>query len=159
MNKELDYVSKVLLFNEIASPSTEYDTRKLCLYISLISEEYGEALDAIGMKNTRLYEVVEQYRKAFKESMFDELVAEAMKSKEKQIELLDALCDINVVTIGAAVALNSDISGALNSVADNNLSKFELIDGKYVVLRDDHGKVKKPVNFQSVKLDEFIKEI
>lgn len=156
MNKDLSYIDKVLLFNTIASPSTEYDNRKLCLYVSLLTEEYGEMIEAIGMKDTKLYEVVEHYRKAFKEAIYDDLVAETMQSKDKRIELLDALCDINVVSVGAGVALGSDIHGALHSVANNNLEKFEIVNDEYVVLRDEHGKIKKPASFQSVKLDSFV---
>lgn len=155
----MEFVESVKLFNEISGTKEEYNIRKVGLYTSLVLEEVGEMIEAIGMKESQLFSILDHYRKAFKEAMYDELIESTMKDVDKRIEYLDSCADIAVVAIGSGIAIGSDISGALSAVAENNLSKFPIVDGKHTVLYDTNGKVMKPSNFQSVKLDEFIKGI
>lgn len=155
----MEFVKSVKLFNEISGTIEEYNTRKVGLYTALVLEEVGEMIESIGMKDTKLHYILEYYQKAFKEAMYDDIIESTMQDKNKRIEFLDASADIAIVAIGAGIAIGADISGALSAVAENNLSKFPILDGKHTVLYDTNGKVMKPLNFQSVTLDEFIKEI
>lgn len=64
-------------------------------------------------------------------------------------ELLDALCDQIVTTVGVAHMLDMDILTALARVNDSNWSKF--VDGKPVF--DENGKIKKGPSYQKPNLD------
>jgi predicted HAD superfamily Cof-like phosphohydrolase len=84
---------------------------------------------------------------------YDELrVALANKN---QLETLDALVDILVVTIGAIHSMGSDAEGAWREVMANNLSKIDRATG-YVKRRAD-GKVLKPDTWKPPELQKFLK--
>jgi predicted HAD superfamily Cof-like phosphohydrolase len=159
MNNELDVIEKIKLFNKIAGSKNEFDIRKINLYTSLVLEEVFEMIEALTYRDSQLQDlkiVLEKYRKQFKEGTHDVLVADVLTKKEKRIELLDAVCDVIVVSAGLGIALGADIQGALHQVSDNNLQKFPIVDGKYTVLRDEHGKIRKPEGFKSVELNAFV---
>jgi predicted HAD superfamily Cof-like phosphohydrolase len=153
----MDFVEKVKLFNEIAGTKNQYDTRKVALYLGLILEEVGEAIEAIGMDKTELFETLNSHATQFKSGDYDLLVESKLTiNKENRVELLDAFVDIAVVSIGGSYSLGADVQGACQAVADNNLEKFPLINGVRTVLRDENGKVMKPEGYTSVKLDGFV---
>jgi predicted HAD superfamily Cof-like phosphohydrolase len=84
---------------------------------------------------------------------YDELrVALANKN---QLETLDALVDILVVTIGAIHSMGSDAEGAWREVMANNLSKIDRATG-YIKRRAD-GKILKPDTWQPPELQKFLK--
>jgi predicted HAD superfamily Cof-like phosphohydrolase len=84
---------------------------------------------------------------------YDELrVALANKN---QLETLDALVDILVVTIGAIHSMGSDAEGAWREVMANNLSKIDRATG-YVKRRAD-GKILKPDTWVPPDLAPFLK--
>jgi predicted HAD superfamily Cof-like phosphohydrolase len=84
---------------------------------------------------------------------YDELrVALANKN---QLETLDALVDILVVTIGAIHSMGSDAEGAWREVMANNLSKIDRATG-YVKRRAD-GKILKPDTWAPPELQKFLK--
>lgn len=151
----MDFVQKVKLFNEIAGTKEEFDSRKIGLYIGLIAEEFGELIQSLNHSDwldTVMY--FDELSEGFKSGRFDEYIeAEAFN----KVEALDACVDICVVSLGGGIAVGADIEGACNAVADNNLTKFPLVDGVHTVLRDDNGKVKKPEGYSSVQLNEFIR--
>jgi predicted HAD superfamily Cof-like phosphohydrolase len=68
-------------------------------------------------------------------------------------EVLDALTDILVVTIGAAHSMGADIEGAWKEVMMTNFAKIG-DDGK--VRKREDGKVLKPVGWVSPELKQFI---
>lgn len=159
MNEELSAIEKIKLFNKIAGTKDTYDIRKICLYLSLLTEEYLEVIEAVTTNAGQFKDLkvtLEAYRTLFKNGTFDELVDLTLTSKEKRVELLDGICDVIVVSTGLGIALGSDIDGALHQVCNNNLEKFPIVDGEYTVLRDEHGKIKKPTGFTSVELDDFV---
>ena len=154
-----DAIEKIKLFNKIAGSKNEFDIPKINLYTSLVLEEILELIDAITLSDVELEtlkEVLEKFRKSFKEGAHTEIVAKALESKDKRVELLDAVCDVIVVSAGLGIALGADVQGALHQVCDNNLEKFPIVNGEYTVLRDEHGKIKKPIGFKSVELNEFV---
>lgn len=78
---------------------------------------------------------------------------EAMNNND-QVETLDALIDILVVTVGAIHSMGADGEGAWREVMRSNLSKIEPITGK--VRKREDGKVLKPNFWQAPQLGQFL---
>jgi predicted HAD superfamily Cof-like phosphohydrolase len=72
-----------------------------------------------------------------------------------QVETLDALIDIVVVTIGALHSMGADVEGAWKEVMSTNFAKIDHETGK--VRKREDGKVLKPVGWKSPELAQFIK--
>jgi len=70
-------------------------------------------------------------------------------------EVVDALTDILVVTIGAAHSMGCDIEGAWKEVMKTNFAKIGE-DGK--VRKREDGKVLKPVGWVPPNLEPFVKK-
>ena len=70
-----------------------------------------------------------------------------------RIEILDALTDILVVTIGAVHSLGADGEGAWNEVMRTNFAKIDPVTGK--VRKREDGKVLKPEGWQPPDLKPF----
>jgi predicted HAD superfamily Cof-like phosphohydrolase len=79
-------------------------------------------------------------------------LAEAIKAHD-QVETLDALIDILVVTIGAIHSMGSDAEGAWKEVMSTNFAKIGE-DGK--VRKREDGKVLKPVGWVPPDLKPFV---
>ena len=79
-------------------------------------------------------------------------LAEAIKAHD-QVETLDALIDILVVTIGAIHSMGSDAEGAWREVMATNFAKIGE-DGK--VRKREDGKVLKPVGWVPPDLKPFV---
>jgi predicted HAD superfamily Cof-like phosphohydrolase len=90
------------------------------------------------------------YVNLFKEE--SEELAEAIAAHD-QVETLDALIDILVVTIGAIHSMGSDAEGAWKEVMSTNFAKIGE-DGK--VRKREDGKVLKPVGWVPPNLTKFI---
>lgn len=73
-----------------------------------------------------------------------------------QVEVLDALVDILVVTIGAIHSMGADAEGAWKEVMHTNFAKIDKGTGK--VRKREDGKVLKPVGWQGPKLEPFLKK-
>lgn len=151
---ERDFIQKVKEFNEIAGTFEEFDEKKISLYTALILEEVGELIESFGsVKLKPLSDLLAGYSTAFKQGLYNEVI-----SGVDRVEYLDASVDIAVVSVGAGISIGSDIEGACHHVADNNLTKFPIIDGVRTVLKDPvSGKVKKPDNYVGPNLEPFIK--
>ena len=105
------------------------------MYLKLIKEEYNELLEAQGL-NQNLDRI-------------DYLPVD-------EIETLDALIDILVVTIGAIHSMGSDAEGAWKEVMSTNFAKIDKETGK--VRKREDGKVLKPVGWVAPNLESFIKK-
>ena len=79
-------------------------------------------------------------------------LAEAIKAHD-QVETLDALIDILVVTIGAIHSMGSDAEGAWKEVMSTNFAKIGE-DGK--VRKREDGKVLKPQGWVPPDLKPFV---
>jgi predicted HAD superfamily Cof-like phosphohydrolase len=79
-------------------------------------------------------------------------LADAIRAHD-QVETLDALIDILVVTIGAIHSLGSDAEGAWKEVMSTNFAKIGE-DGK--VRKREDGKVLKPVGWIAPDLKPFV---
>ena len=84
----------------------------------------------------------------------DEL-AEAIAAHD-QVETLDALIDILVVTIGAIHSAGFDAEGAWKEVMMTNFAKVDSETG--MVRKREDGKVLKPVGWKAPELAPFIKK-
>lgn len=73
---------------------------------------------------------------------------------DDNIEVLDALMDILVVTLGAANSIGADSEGAWNEVMRTNFAKVDPETGK--VRRRADGKVLKPPNWAPPDLKPYI---
>lgn len=72
-----------------------------------------------------------------------------------EVEQLDALIDILVVTIGAIRAAGWDSEGAWEEVMKTNFAKIDPNTGK--VRKREDGKVLKPEGWQAPQLEQFVK--
>ena len=83
-------------------------------------------------------------------------LADAIRAHD-QLETLDALVDILVVTIGAIQSMGSDAEGAWKEVMSTNFAKIDKETG--LVRKREDGKVLKPVGWVPPDLKPFVKEI
>lgn len=164
----MDFVEKVREFNQVAGTLEQLDARKVALYTALQLEELAEKIHAIAKAEKaagvepadglgKLLVALEYHSRRFKAGEFDALVSEAVKDDDLREEILDADVDVAVVSIGGAISIGADVQGACHEVADNNLTKFPIINGVRTVLKDENGKVKKPEGYQPVSLRKFLK--
>jgi len=79
-----------------------------------------------------------------------------LKDANDDIETLDALIDILVVTIGAIHSMGADGEGAWKEVMRSNFSKVDKETGK--VRKREDGKVLKPNFWQPPNLKPFMKK-
>jgi predicted HAD superfamily Cof-like phosphohydrolase len=73
-----------------------------------------------------------------------------------QVETLDALIDILVVTIGAIHSAGYDAEGAWKEVMNTNFAKIDKETGK--VRKREDGKVLKPLGWAAPELESFLKK-
>lgn len=71
-----------------------------------------------------------------------------------RVEILDALIDIIVVTVGAINSMGADGQGAWNEVMKTNFAKVDPITGK--VKKREDGKVLKPEGWKEPNLKSFV---
>ena len=81
---------------------------------------------------------------------------EELKFSHDNVEALDALIDILVVTIGAIHSMGADAEGAWKEVMRTNIAKIDPETGK--VRKREDGKVLKPDNWLPPNLKPFVKE-
>ena len=75
-------------------------------------------------------------------------------NNNNQVETLDALIDILVVTIGAIHSMGADGEGAWKEVMSTNFAKIDKLTGK--VRKREDGKVLKPTGWMPPQLDKFV---
>jgi len=94
--------------------------------------------------------------------MYCGLITEEMQelavalTNSDDVETLDALIDILVVTIGAIHSMGADAEGAWKEVMKTNFAKVDSETGK--VRKREDGKVLKPIGWQSPELAPFLKK-
>jgi predicted HAD superfamily Cof-like phosphohydrolase len=75
---------------------------------------------------------------------------------QDQVEIVDALTDILVVTIGALHSMGADAEGAWKEVMKTNFAKIDKETGK--VRKREDGKVLKPLGWEPPNLKPFVKK-
>jgi predicted HAD superfamily Cof-like phosphohydrolase len=91
------------------------------------------------------------YLKLIKEEYEELFVANNEDDRE---EMLDALIDILVVTIGAIHSMGADAEGAWKEVMRTNFAKIDRKTGK--VRKREDGKILKPLDWTAPDLKSFI---
>ena len=94
---------------------------------------------------------------AYQFHLYKNLIEEEFKELQEadnQLEQLDALIDILVVTIGAIHSAGFDAEGAWKEVMRTNFAKIDPITGK--VNKREDGKVLKPEGWQPPNLKSFL---
>ncbi len=89
------------------------------------------------------------------EEEYDVELKQAVDNNDN-VEILDALIDILVVTIGAINSIGADAEGAWNEVMRTNFAKIDPITGN--VRRREDGKVLKPDDWTPPNLKPFVGE-
>lgn len=91
-------------------------------------------------------------------SLIDEEVRELYDAitAQDEVETLDALVDILVVTIGALHSMGADAEGSWKEVMKTNFAKIDKKTGK--VRKREDGKVLKPVGWTAPDLKPFLKK-
>ena len=85
--------------------------------------------------------------------LIDEEMAE-LNPATTQVDQLDALIDILVVTIGAIHSMGADGEGAWKEVMRSNFDKIDARTGQ--VRKREDGKVLKPAGWEPPRLAEFV---
>ena len=91
-------------------------------------------------------------------NLINEEVAELKEAvnNNDQVETLDALIDILVVTVGAIHSMGADGDGAWKEVMKTNFAKIDKETGK--VRKREDGKVLKPLGWKAPELAPFLKK-
>jgi predicted HAD superfamily Cof-like phosphohydrolase len=91
-------------------------------------------------------------------SLIDEEVKELKEAINNcdSVEVLDALTDILVVTVGAIHSMGADAEGAWKEVMQTNFAKIDKETGK--VRKREDGKVLKPIGWVAPNLKEFLEK-
>ena len=114
----------------------------------LDQRRFMEACDqTVTGLNHQQYEL---YKNLIKEE-FDELT-----EANTQVDALDALIDILVVTIGAIHSMGADGEGAWNEVMRTNIAKIDAVTGK--VRKREDGKVLKPEGWTAPNLEPYVQK-
>jgi len=109
-------------------------------------------------------QICEQTTKDFNNSQFNlylSLIQEetgelaAAVAAQNNVDTLDALIDILVVTIGAIHSMGADAEGAWKEVMRTNFAKIDKVTGK--VRKREDGKVLKPTGWEPPNLEQFLK--
>ena len=103
----------------------------------------------VGVRNNDQYtmylDLIDEEFKELKQALAD----------NNDVECLDALIDILVVTIGAIQSAGFDGEGAWKEVMSTNFSKIDKLTGK--VRKREDGKVLKPLGWTAPKLAPYLK--
>ena len=114
-------------------------------------EKFMQACDqTVGQSNAEQFKL---YVKLMAEESQE--LAQAMQSTD-ELETLDALVDILVVTIGAIHSAGFDAEGAWKEVMRTNFAKIDSETGK--VRKREDGKVLKPLGWTPPNLAPFLKK-
>jgi len=114
-------------------------------------EKFMQACDqTVGQSNAEQFKL---YVKLMAEESQE--LAQAMQSTD-ELETLDALIDILVVTIGAIHSAGFDAEGAWKEVMRTNFAKIDSDTGK--VRKREDGKVLKPLGWTPPNLTPFLRK-
>ena len=140
-------LSDTLKWFELAVP--EPTLKSQMVQIGCHFEEVAEMMTELGNRYESLE--VDNLADCYKNMFTDSEHIEPL-SLEKDIELLDSLCDQIVTALGVGYMFGFNMKSALAEVVRSNFSKFE--NGKPVF--DNNGKIKKGANYTPPQLQEFV---
>ena len=112
-------------------------------------EKFMNACDqTTSALNTKQYNLYVDLIKEETQELADAIAA------NDQVEQLDALIDILVVTIGAIHSMGADAEGAWKEVMRTNFAKIDKETGK--VRKREDGKVLKPLGWTAPELAPYV---
>lgn len=145
--KNSNLISEILNWFKAAKP--EPTNKDKLVQIGCHYEEVAEMMVAvIGEKHMGSH-AVNNCANGFK-GVRDELVD--LMQPNNELELLDAICDQIVTSVGVGYMMGFDVEGALKEVIRSNNSK--MVDGKFIF--DENEKIAKPDSFSEPNLKPFL---
>lgn len=149
----VDPIASIIRFNVDAGNTTDtLNVRQSALYVGLQVEELAEKLDAIGLVSTA--KVFDSIATTLKRGDHDVTVAHALADPKARAAMLDADCDLMVVSVGAAISQGADFPGAIRDVCASNDSKRDH-DG--MLKKDANGKIIKGAGYFAADMFPFIR--
>lgn len=131
--------------------TTPTDKNKM-VQLGVHFEEVGEMFEAIGEDDqaTALSRVATAFKTGVTQGVAQDVVPLTFdRLTVNRKELLDALCDQIVTSVGVAHMLGLNIVEAMARVNDSNWSKY--VDNKPIF--DENGKIKKGPNYKKPDLE------
>lgn len=148
-----DPIASIIQFNVDAGNTADtLNVRQSALYAGLQVEELAEKLDAIGL--VAIAKVFDDVATTLKRGDHDVTVAHALADPKARAAMLDADCDLMVVSVGAAISQGADFPGAIRDVCASNDSKRDH-DG--MLKKDANGKIIKGAGYFAADMFPFIK--
>lgn len=129
------------------------DLRQIAFYAGMQCEELAEKL-AVFLPGSSLTADLQRLGDLFKTGRLDEQVGVALTNPANAKELLDGDIDLIWVSVGAAQAAGSNVSGAYDAVNSANWAK-KFPDGTFH-RHEVTGKVLKPEGWQAPDLTGFV---
>lgn len=148
----LDIIARVNKWNiDAGRTHNVFNVRQMAFYTGMQCEELGEKLDALGLAGIANY--LHLVGNELKEGTWDNYLQRECESPEAREAILDADCDITVVTIGSAQGQGANFHGAMAAVINANERKRQP-DGK--LLKNEHGKIQKPEGWTPPDLTPYL---
>lgn len=144
--KNNNLIGEIVNWFKAAKP--EPTKKDICSQLGVHLEEVAEMSLAINAKN--LSSIIDEAATYLKEANEDDI--NEYIQKFDNVELLDAICDQIVTSVGVGYMMGFDVEGALKEVIRSNNSK--MVDGKFIF--DDNNKIAKPVSFSEPNLKPFL---
>ena len=146
MSKKQNSIKEIINWFKAAKP--EPTKKDIFIQLGVNLEEVAEMASAINANN--LSEIIDEAATHLKKA--DEEIADKYVKDFNEIELLDAICDQMVTSVGVGYMMGFDVEGALKEVIRSNNSK--MVEGKFIF--DENGKIAKPDTFSEPNLKPFL---
>lgn len=144
----MDIIGAINRWNKDAGRTDDqFNVRSVALHTGLQCEELAEKLRAMGMNGAAAD--LDTVGKELKKGYWDNCI----QLEGDRLEMLDADCDLMVVTIGSAQAQGADLEGAMREVIRSNESKRQP-DG--TLAKDGNGKILKGPLYREPDLKPFM---
>ena len=123
------------------------------LQLGVMLEEVTELLQALGLPHHELQETSDH----LKESRYTDFLETSTQDPSIRTEILDALADITVTTVGVGYSADVDYEGGLKEVVRSNNSKFAE-DGS-PIYNELTGKLMKAPLYSAPELETFANKL
>jgi len=153
----MNHFADVIRFNEAArgdlprTPTTlTLEQTKLCL--RLLLEESFEAFEAAFDTESPVFKSLRSHKDAMQWILENE--STVIDIHQNNVDLLDALCDTIVVSMGMAAMAGLPLNEGMDEVNRSNLAKIDPVTGRCI--KDEGGKILKPKNWKKPDLKSVI---
>jgi predicted HAD superfamily Cof-like phosphohydrolase len=158
-------LDRVFEFNRIGMPETpgRWNSDRETFYTGMQFEELAEKLAAIAdgelspSERARLHQFARDMQALGAEFKAQKHTGAVLRADRRA--LLDADCDVLVVTAGSMTYQTRHFREAMAHVLDKNDAKFHTdADGNKFANRDANGKILKPAGWTPPDLDPFVEQ-